>query len=112
MARVRESCGQARLRLSWHALRVCPCQPRASFLAALVTSGVGVLMITNIPYESFKQVDFKRRVPFVAMLMIVLVFVVITIDPPRILLAVFLCYALSGPVLSLLKRLRKADVRH
>lgn len=36
--------------------------------------------------------------PFVAILVVVLAFAVVFSDPPRILLLLFLVYALSGPV--------------
>lgn len=70
---------------------------RPSVLAGLITAGLGLLMVSNVKYNSFKSVDFKGRVPFVVMLAVVLVFGVVTIDPPRILLALFAGYALSGP---------------
>jgi CDP-diacylglycerol--serine O-phosphatidyltransferase len=38
---------------------------------------------------------------------VVLVFGLITIDPPLILLAGFLTYAMSGPVLQVVKRRKK-----
>lgn len=77
-----------------------------SYLMAVITILIGTLMVTNIQYHSFKGLDLKGRVPFVAMLMVVLIFVVITIDPPRILLFGFLLYTLSGPTLHLWRRLR------
>jgi CDP-diacylglycerol---serine O-phosphatidyltransferase len=53
----------------------------------------------------------KGRVPFVAILAVVLVFAVVFSDPPRILLLVFLAYAASGPVQYLLhlRRHKKAE---
>ena len=72
----------------------------------------GLLMVSNIKYSSFKGIDFKGRVPFVAMLAVILVFVVITIDPPRILLGMAVLYGLSGPVLwgwSRLAQLRRGN---
>lgn len=69
-----------------------------AYVAALMTMLIGLLMITNIPYESFKGLDLRRRVPFVGILLVVLIFFVITIDPPRVLLAIGLVYAVSGPV--------------
>lgn len=72
---------------------------RPSLIAGLVTAAMGLLMVSNVKYSSFKEFDFKRRVPFVFILAVVLVFGLVTIDPPRILLAVFACYALSGPAL-------------
>ncbi len=82
---------------------------RPSLIAGLVTAAMGLLMVSNVKYSSFKEFDFKRRVPFVFILAVVLVFGLVTIDPPRILLAVFACYALSGPALWLW-RLRHGKV--
>ena len=76
-------------------------------LAALVTAGAGVLMVSNFRYQSFKKFDFRRRVPFVIILLLVLVVGLVTVDPPRILLCVAVVYALSGPVQFLLRRRRR-----
>lgn len=76
-------------------------------LYALLVAAAGVLMVSNIKYYSFKDLDFKGRVPFVAMLIVVLAFAVIFSDPPRVLLLVFLTYALSGPAQYLLQLRRR-----
>ena len=55
-------------------------------------------MVSAMPYRSFKDLDLKHRVPFVAVLALVLVFVLISFDPPAILLAIFSVYAASGAV--------------
>ena len=72
-------------------------------LMALLTAITGFLMMANFPYYSFKGVDFRGRVPFVVIFIVVLVFGLVTVDPPSILLAAFLAYAASGPVMQLLK---------
>lgn len=72
-------------------------------IVGLLTALVGVLMIANFPYYSFKGIDFRGRVPFVVMIVVVLVFGLVTVDPPRILLLAFLAYAASGPVTQFLK---------
>jgi CDP-diacylglycerol--serine O-phosphatidyltransferase len=77
-------------------------------LYALLVALVGVLMVSNIKFYSFKDLDFRGRVPFVAMLIVVLVFAVVSTDPPRILLLIFLAYALSGPI-QLLLQLRRRE---
>ncbi len=74
-----------------------------AILVGLLTAIVGFLMIANFPYYSFKGIDFRSRVPFVVMIAIVLVFGLVTVDPPRILLFSFLVYAASGPVNQFLK---------
>lgn len=80
-----------------------------SVLAALVTALVGVLMVTNIPYHSFKALDLKGRVPFVVALLIPLVFAIVVIDPPLILIVLFAAYAASGPVQWTWRRFRKGS---
>ena len=66
-----------------------------------VTVIAGVLMVSNIRYHSFKQLDLKGRVPFIAVLIIVLLFVFIASEPPLVLFLMSLIYAISGPVLTL-----------
>ena len=61
----------------------------------------GILMVSNIRYHSFKQLDLRGRIPFIAVLIIVLVFVFIASEPPTILFLIAAGYALSGPVITL-----------
>ena len=75
-------------------------------LFALLVAAAGLLMVSNFKYNSFKDLDLKGRVPFVAILAVVLAFAVVFSDPARILLLAFLAYATSGPLQYLL-RLRR-----
>ena len=60
-------------------------------MVGVLTAAVQVfLMIANFPYYSFKGIDFRGRVPFVVVIVVVLIFGLVTVDPPRILLAGFL----------------------
>jgi CDP-diacylglycerol--serine O-phosphatidyltransferase len=80
------------------------------FPAFLVTLLAGVLMVSNIRYRSFKDLDLRGKVPFVAVLIVVLVFVFISIDPPQVLFGIFLAYGVSGPVVTLMTlRKRRAE---
>ncbi|MGC1855113.1 MAG: CDP-diacylglycerol--serine O-phosphatidyltransferase [Candidatus Aquirickettsiella sp.] len=72
-----------------------------SMMTAILAIIIAILMVSNVRYYSFKEIDLKGRVPFVAILLVVLVFVGISLDPPKILFLIFFCYALSGPVLTL-----------
>ena len=76
-------------------------------IAGIITAVTGFLMILNVPYHSFKGLDLKGRVPFVVMIAVIILFGLVMSDPPRILLATALVYALSGPVLFGYKKLRK-----
>ena len=68
-------------------------------IAALLTAFAAVMMVSNVKYNSFKELDFKGRVPFVAILVVVLVLAVVASYPAGMLLAIFLIYAISGPLL-------------
>ena len=70
----------------------------------------GLMMVSNVSYYSFKDIDFHNKVPFMAMLVVVLIFVLASIDPPILLFVAFMLYALSGPLLSILRRFRKRKV--
>jgi CDP-diacylglycerol--serine O-phosphatidyltransferase len=53
-------------------------------------------MVTNVPFYSFKSINFRKSVPFIAIFLIVLVYVAISSDPPKVLFGLFVFYGLSG----------------
>ena len=67
-------------------------------------------MISNIKYYSFKQMD-RKRVPFVVMLPVVLIFAAITYNIPMGILIVSIIYALSGFVTTLLAKKNNETIR-
>jgi CDP-diacylglycerol--serine O-phosphatidyltransferase len=67
----------------------------AATLAVTITL-VGILMVSNFTYFSPKLITFRGRVPFFALVAVVLVFAIILADPPRVLLTLSGLYALSG----------------
>ena len=71
----------------------------------------GLLMVSNIRYHSFKQIDLKGRVPFVAAMGLVLLFVFIASEPSLVLFSLSLIYASSGPVLTLLQIRKRRALR-
>jgi len=73
----------------------------------LLTIGAGALMISPIRYYSFKDLGQRERIPFFGVLVVVLLFVLVAVDPPKVLLAGFGIYSLSGPVSALWRRLRR-----
>lgn len=66
--------------------------------AAVVITFVGLMMVSNLKYQSFKGLDKNRRVPFVAMLITLAVFIAVIINPPVVLFALAFSYAVSGPL--------------
>jgi CDP-diacylglycerol---serine O-phosphatidyltransferase len=66
-------------------------------LMAVITAGMGLLMVSNFEYYSPKVLSARGRVPFIFLVVAVLIFAVLLADPPRVLLVLFAGYALSGP---------------
>jgi CDP-diacylglycerol--serine O-phosphatidyltransferase len=61
-----------------------------------ITLFAGLTMVTNVPFYSFKDVNFRKSVPFIAVFVIVLLFVAVSSDPPKVLFGLFILYGLSG----------------
>ena len=66
------------------------------WLSWIITVYSGLTMVTNVPFYSFKDVNFKKSVPFIAIFLIVLIFVAVSSDPPKVLFGLFVIYGLSG----------------
>jgi len=77
-------------------------------LMLCVVAATGVLMVSNIRYYSFKDIDFKKPVPFVVLLAVVLGFVMISVEPSVMLLLLFSAYVVSGPLQAVLRKLKPA----
>lgn len=74
---------------------------QVQFITPFVAVIAGLLMVSRFRYFSFKASPKSERVPFYWILIAVLVLVALAINPPRILFAVALTYALSGPIYTL-----------
>jgi CDP-diacylglycerol--serine O-phosphatidyltransferase len=77
--------------------------------AACITVFAGLSMVSNVRFYSFKDINLKKSVPFVVVLIIVLIFAVVSSPfTAEILFGLFCIYALSGYVLSLLHLRKKS----
>jgi CDP-diacylglycerol---serine O-phosphatidyltransferase len=70
--------------------------PWLAWVAFGVTLYAGLTMVTNVPFYSFKDISFKRSVPFIVIVAIALGIAVINIHPPTVLFALFCIYGTSG----------------
>jgi CDP-diacylglycerol---serine O-phosphatidyltransferase len=59
----------------------------------------GITMVSNVPFWSFKEVNWKKRVPLWVILACVIGISVVASRPSLVLFALFLAYALSGYVM-------------
>lgn len=81
------------------------------WLASILTICAGLLMVSNLRYHSFKEIDFRGRVSFIATVVVMLVFAVIFFHPPLVLFLGFLAYAISGLALTVLYLRRRRSKR-
>ena len=81
-----------------------------AWTAFAVTLYAGLTMVTNAPFYSFKDVSFKRSVPFIVIVAIALAIAVINIHPPIVLFALFCLYGVSGYVVYGWKRMKGRPV--
>ncbi|WP_175688578.1 CDP-diacylglycerol--serine O-phosphatidyltransferase [Burkholderia anthina] len=68
------------------------------WVAFALTIYAGVTMVSNAPFYSGKALDVRHRVPFAAILLVVVAFVLVSSDPPLMLFCLFVLYGLSGYV--------------
>lgn len=69
-----------------------------------ITLYAGLTMVTNVPFYSFKDVTFKKSVPFVVIVAIALFIAVINIHLPGALFGLFMSYGISGYLVYVWKR--------
>jgi CDP-diacylglycerol--serine O-phosphatidyltransferase len=87
--------------------------PRLDWLAWTtfgLTLYAGLTMVTNVPFYSFKDVSFKRTVPFIVIVAIALGIAVINLHPPGVLFALFAVYGVSGYAVYVYKRMKGKPV--
>jgi CDP-diacylglycerol--serine O-phosphatidyltransferase len=60
---------------------------------------VGATMVSNVPFYSFKEVNWRQRVPLWVILAAVLAFAIIASRPSLVLFVLFFGYAVSGYML-------------
>jgi len=66
----------------------------------------GLTMVSNVPFYSFKDVNFRKSVPFIVVFLIALGLALVAIAPAVVLWPIFVVYGLSGYVVFLLQRAR------
>ncbi len=86
----------------WHNMFV-------AVITAILSLIASALMVSNFRYYSFKEIDFKGKVPFLYVLLMIILFVAIAANPSWVIFIGFGAYAFSGLVLTLwvLHKVRK-----
>jgi CDP-diacylglycerol--serine O-phosphatidyltransferase len=73
----------------------------------------GITMVSNIRFYSFKDINLRKSIPFVFLLLIVVGIILISSYPPGVLFGLFIAYALSGYGMALweLRKTRRKAAR-
>ena len=77
------------------------------WLAWGLTLFAGITMITSLRFYSGKDINLKKSVPFVVIVLVALAFSLIAVDPPIVLFLLLLAYGLSGYVYWIKRRLSR-----
>jgi CDP-diacylglycerol--serine O-phosphatidyltransferase len=77
-----------------------------------VTLFAGLTMVSNLKYYSGKSINLKKSVPFLAIFLIAVFLALLSYQPPIVLFAAFVAYAISGYVVSAWTLLRDRRVRN
>lgn len=73
------------------------------WLACIITLAIGLLMVSNARYHSFKEIDLRGKIPFIVLVAVMLGFALVLWHPPLVLFLLFLGYAISGPAMTLMQ---------
>ena len=76
------------------------------FLAVVVVL-IALSMVSNIKYRSFKDVDFRDKMPFIGVIALVITIAIIYLSPPLAFLAIGVIYLVSGGIGYCSKQLAK-----
>jgi CDP-diacylglycerol--serine O-phosphatidyltransferase len=82
-----------------------------TFASWIILVGAGVLMVSNIRYYSFKEVNLKCKASFKILLIAILIIIVVTLRPSVILFVFFLTYALSGLIITIVDVRKKRALK-
>jgi CDP-diacylglycerol---serine O-phosphatidyltransferase len=84
--------------------------PWLTWLAFAFTLYAGLTMVTNVPFYSFKDVSYRRSVPFIVIVAIALGIAIINIHLPGALFGLFMLYGVSGYGVYAWKRMKGRPV--
>lgn len=76
---------------------------------ALLMALMALAMVSNVKYRSFKDVDFRDKMPFIGLILLVLTIAMIYLDPPLAFLLIGSIYMTSGVVNYIVKKIKSSN---
>ena len=80
-----------------------------SILISMVV--LALLMVSNVKYYSFKDLNYFSRKPFMTLVLIIFIFIVVVMEPQLMIFTFAVGYGISGPVWTLYKIAKKKKIR-
>lgn len=87
----------------WESLNVS----HVSVPLLVITYILGFLMVSNIPYNSFKELEMVKGKPLPTLFLVVLLMTIVAAKPQVMLFSLLLAYVISGPTGALMGRYQK-----
>jgi CDP-diacylglycerol--serine O-phosphatidyltransferase len=88
--------------------------PNKQVVLLLMVYALALLMVSNVRYYSFKDIDLRTRLPFYALVGAIIAVVLVIAQPQILLFVALLAYVLSGPtgwLITMVRRRRQRAVR-
>ena len=70
--------------------------PITSGLVAILVATLAVLMVSKLRYRAFKEIDVRKRIRWVVVILVALVYFVVAARPPLVALILTFAYLVSG----------------
>jgi CDP-diacylglycerol--serine O-phosphatidyltransferase len=84
-----------------------PTDPLFGWLVCAFVFAISVLMVSTVPYRSFKELNWRQRWPAWAFFVIALIVALIAASPVPVMAALAAVYLLSGPVEAAVRLVRR-----
>ena len=78
-----------------------------AWFCLILAYALSFLMVSRVRYASFKEYSSLRAHPFSSMVTVILIFVLVASQPRLLGFPLFLCYVISGPVITFFVLLRR-----
>jgi CDP-diacylglycerol---serine O-phosphatidyltransferase len=91
--------------LFFHDWRIAP-SPVSNLSLLLTTYLLGFLMVSTVPFNSFKDFEIVKAKPLPVLFGIIILVTIVAVNPGSMLFILMLAYVLSGPIGYLLRRLK------
>ena len=77
----------------------------------ILVYALAFLMISNVHYYSFKELNLSQRMPFRLLVGMIFLLIVVAANPPLMLFLLSFGYVISGPITTIIDKKKKVDLK-